>query len=83
MYIDKSTINFINGKQFCGKTLDECKQSKDLVRNKIKPENVQDREISEISDTRGKDSQYKSFPRCLRFFRLALLPVLDPLYLFI
>jgi hypothetical protein len=22
MYIDKSTINFTNGKQFCGKTLD-------------------------------------------------------------
>ena len=37
MYIDKSTINFTNGKQFCVKTLDGM-QTKErcLVRNKIK-----------------------------------------------
>jgi hypothetical protein len=28
MYMDKSTIYFSNGKQFCGKMLDGCKQNK-------------------------------------------------------
>ena len=37
MYIDKSTINFTNGKQFCGKTLDGMyAKQRCLVRNKIK-----------------------------------------------
>ena len=80
MYIDKSTINFTNGKQFCGKTLDGMlTKQRCLVRNKNQtPENVQDREISEkknqtpvrgqdgkISNTRGKDLYWSPTRRSL------------------
>jgi hypothetical protein len=147
MYIDKSTINFTNGKQFCGKTLDECKQNKDLVRNKIKHQKTYKigklvrkrtnikfiwKDIKDLTPVRGQDGKISdtqgkhlywsptrlSYPagvwdfsvlpsyQCLILFLTnfpilyvfwclilfltkslfclhALLPVLDPLYLFI
>ena len=92
MHMDKSNIYFSNGKKIVGKRSMECKQNNWVFSEKKNQTPVRGQD-GKISDTRRKDFYYSPNRGasletsnlslgCLRFFRLALFPVLDPLCLF-